>query len=74
MLIALAAYSGALGALATIGRKPRLTGGYYGIAVAGCLLGAGISPTLPYSRLPRLPGGYRQTVRKRCTHWRSAWG
>ena len=47
MLIALAAYSGALGALATIGRKPRLTGGYYGIAVAGCLLGAGISPTLP---------------------------
>lgn len=47
MLIALAAYSGALGALATVGRKPRLTGIYYGLAIAGCLLGAGISPTLP---------------------------
>ncbi len=47
MLIALAAYSGALGALATIGRRPRLTGVYYGLAVAGCLLGTGISPTLP---------------------------
>lgn len=47
MLIALAAYGGALGALATIGRKPRLTGIYYGLAVAGCLLGTGISPTLP---------------------------
>ena len=47
MLIALAAYSGALGALATLGRKPRLTGIYYGLAVAGCLLGTGIGPTLP---------------------------
>jgi 4-amino-4-deoxy-L-arabinose transferase-like glycosyltransferase len=47
MLIALAAYGGALGALAAIGRKPRLTGIYYGLAVAGCLLGAGIAPTLP---------------------------
>ncbi len=47
MLIALAAYAGALGALATIGRRPRLTGIYYGVAVAGCLLGAGIAPTLP---------------------------
>ncbi|MDP3540483.1 MAG: glycosyltransferase family 39 protein [Azonexus sp.] len=47
MLIALAAYSGGLGALATIGRKPRLTGIYYGLAVAGCLLGTGIAPTLP---------------------------
>ena len=47
MLIALAAYGGGLGALATIGRKPRLTGIFYGLAVAGCLLGAGIAPTLP---------------------------
>jgi 4-amino-4-deoxy-L-arabinose transferase-like glycosyltransferase len=47
MLIALAAYSGGLGALATIGRKPRLTGIYYGLAIAGCLLGTGIAPTLP---------------------------
>jgi len=47
MLIGVAAYSGALGALAAIGRRPRLTGAFYGIAVAGCLLGAGIAPTLP---------------------------
>ena len=47
MLIGLAAYSGALGALAAIGRRPRLTGVFYGIAVAGCLLGTGIAPTLP---------------------------
>ena len=47
MLIALAAYAGGLGALAAIGRRPRLTGIYYGIAIAGCLLGSGISPTLP---------------------------
>lgn len=47
MLIALAAYSGGLGALATIGRKPRLTGIFYGLALAVCLLGTGISPTLP---------------------------
>ena len=47
MLIGLAAYSGALGALAAMGRRPRLTGGFYGIAVAGCLLGVGIAPTLP---------------------------
>jgi len=47
MLIALAAYSGALGGLAAIGRKPRLTGVFYGLAIAGCLLGTGIAPTLP---------------------------
>jgi len=47
MLIALAAYAGAIGSLAAIGRRPRLTGIFYGIAVAGCLLGAGIAPTLP---------------------------
>jgi len=47
MLIALAAYGGALGALAAIGRKPRLTGIFYGLVVAGCLLGTGIAPTLP---------------------------
>ncbi len=47
MLVALAAYSGALGGLAAIGRKPRLTGIYYGLSLASCLLGAGIAPTLP---------------------------
>ena len=47
ILIALAAYAGGLGALATIGRKPRLTGVFYGLALAACLLGAGIAPTLP---------------------------
>lgn len=47
MLVALAAYSGALGGFAAIGRKPRLTGIFYGLAVAACLLGAGIAPTLP---------------------------
>lgn len=47
MLIALAAYAGGLGALATIGRKPRLTGIFYGLAIAACVLGAGIAPTLP---------------------------
>lgn len=47
MLVAMAAYSGALGGLAALGRKPRLTGIYYGLAIAGCLLGAGIAPTLP---------------------------
>lgn len=47
MLIAVAAYGGTLGALAAIGRRPRLAGLFYGLAVAGCLLGAGISPTLP---------------------------
>ncbi len=47
MLVAMAAYSGTLGSLAAIGRKPRLTGIYYGLSLAGCLLGAGIAPTLP---------------------------
>lgn len=47
MLIALAAYGGALGALAALGRKPRLTGILYGLSVAACLLGTGIAPTLP---------------------------
>ena len=47
MLIALAAYGGALGALAAIDRRPRLSGLFYGIALAGCVLGAGIAPALP---------------------------
>ncbi|MCL2635839.1 MAG: hypothetical protein FWD50_04310 [Betaproteobacteria bacterium] len=47
MLVAVAAYSGTLGALAAIGRRPRLAGLFYGLAVAGCLLGAGMAPTLP---------------------------
>lgn len=47
MLIALAAYAGGLGALAATGRKPRLAGVFYGLTLAGCLLGTGIAPTLP---------------------------
>jgi 4-amino-4-deoxy-L-arabinose transferase-like glycosyltransferase len=46
MLIALAAYAGGLGSLAALGRKPRLSGTFYGLSLGGCLLGAGISPTL----------------------------
>lgn len=47
MLVALAAYTGGLGALAAIGRKPRLTGVFYGLAVASCLLGSGIAASIP---------------------------
>ncbi len=47
MLIALAAYAGTLGALAALGRKPRLTGIFYGLALAACVLGTGIAPALP---------------------------
>lgn len=47
MLIGVAAYAGTIGALAAIGRKPRLTGIFYGLAIAACLLGTGIAPTLP---------------------------
>ena len=47
MLIALAAYTSGLGALAAIGRKPRLTGIFYGLAIAACLLGNGFAATLP---------------------------
>jgi 4-amino-4-deoxy-L-arabinose transferase-like glycosyltransferase len=46
MLIALAAYAGGLGSLAALGRKPRLSGAFYGLSLGGCLLGAGIAPTL----------------------------
>lgn len=47
MLVALAAYGGALGALAACGRKPRMGGIFYGLSLAGCLLGTGFAPTLP---------------------------
>ena len=47
MLIALAAYGGAIGALAALTRRPWRAGIFYGLAVAACLLGAGIAPTLP---------------------------
>ncbi|MGA7477604.1 MAG: hypothetical protein WBW07_01615, partial [Azonexus sp.] len=41
------AYCGAIGALAALGRRPRLAGVFYGLAVAACLLGTGFAPTLP---------------------------
>lgn len=47
LLIALAAYCGTLAAVTAFKRKPRLSGIFYGIALAGCLLGCGIAPTLP---------------------------
>ena len=47
MLVALAAYTAGLGALAVIARKPRLTGLFYGLALAACFLGVGPLPTLP---------------------------
>ncbi len=47
MLVALAAYGGALGAMAAFGRKPRMAGAFFGLALAGCLLGTGFAPTLP---------------------------
>ena len=47
MLVALAAYSGAIGALAALGRRPTLAGVFYGLAITACLLGTGIAPTLP---------------------------
>ena len=47
MLVALAAYGCGLAALAALDRRPRLAGAWFGVAIAGCLLGAGIVPTLP---------------------------
>ncbi|MGB8148488.1 MAG: hypothetical protein WCF00_08905 [Azonexus sp.] len=47
MLVAVAAYSGAIGGLAALGRRPRRAGVFYGLAVAACLLGTGFAPTLP---------------------------
>lgn len=47
MLIGLAAYGCSLGALATIGRKPQLSGIFYGLAIVTCLLGTGLAPTIP---------------------------
>lgn len=47
MLIGLTAYSVALGAFATIDRRPLLSGIFYGLAIAICLLGTGIAPTIP---------------------------
>jgi len=47
LLVALAAYCCCLAAITVFTRKPRLAGIYYGLSLAGCLLGAGIAPTLP---------------------------
>lgn len=47
LLIALAAYCGTLAAITAFSRKPRLAGIFYGISLAGCLLGTGFAPTLP---------------------------
>ncbi|KXB32125.1 hypothetical protein AT959_03445 [Dechloromonas denitrificans] len=47
MLVALAAYGGSIGALAAMERRPRLSGIFYGLSLAGCLLGAGLAPVLP---------------------------
>lgn len=47
MLIGLAAYSCALGAFATLDRRPLLSGVFYGLAVAASVLGTGLAPALP---------------------------
>lgn len=54
MLVALAAYAGGVGSLAAIARRPRLTETIYGVALAACLLGTGIAPTLPLLALAPL--------------------
>lgn len=54
MLVGLAAYGGAIGALATMVRKPKIGGVFYGLSVAGCLLGTGFAPTLPLLLAPPL--------------------
>lgn len=54
MLVALAAYAGGMGSLAAIARRPRLTETLYGLALAVCLLGTGILPTLPLLALAPL--------------------
>jgi 4-amino-4-deoxy-L-arabinose transferase-like glycosyltransferase len=67
MLVALAAYGCGLAALAALGRKPRLTGAWYGLAVAGCLLGAGIAPTLPLLAMAPI-AWWRSPDRTRALH------
>jgi len=47
LLIGLAAYSATLAAMAGLARKPRLSGLFYGLALAGSLLGVGIAATVP---------------------------
>ncbi len=47
LLVALAAYCGTLGAITAFTRKPRLSGIFYGVSLAACLLGSGIAPVLP---------------------------
>src|SRR5574343_642862 len=46
MLVAVAAFAGGLGAMATLTRQPRLGGIFYGISLAACFLGTGIAPTI----------------------------
>lgn len=47
MLVALAAYCGALGALAAMERKTTLAGPFYGLSLAGAFLAVGLAVTLP---------------------------
>lgn len=47
MLVALTAYCTTLAALSTFIRKPGLSGFFYGVSLAICMLGVGIAPTLP---------------------------
>ncbi len=47
MLIGLTAYSAALGAFATLDRRPLLSAIFYGLALASCVLGTGLAPALP---------------------------
>lgn len=47
LLVALAAYCGTLAAVVAFRRRPKLAGAFYGLSLAGCLLGTGVAPTLP---------------------------
>lgn len=60
MLVALAAYCGALGALATMERKPYLGGPYYGVSLAGGFLAVGLSAVLPLLLAGLLLAGLRR--------------
>lgn len=47
MLVALTAYCGTLAAITVLPRRPRLASVFYGLSLTACLLGVGISATLP---------------------------
>lgn len=65
MLVALAAYGGALGALASMERKPYLAGPYYGLSLVGGFLAVGLAVVLPLVLAGLLLAGLRRRVEVR---------